>query len=115
MLILLVSAVLISACDDGGEEDPDLVSIEYTLGAQEEGSFADIEYTSGFGNIILEDVPLPWSIDFDAIFRNGDALSLKAESGAAGALNAQIIVDDEVVASDTASHLVQISYIKGLK
>lgn len=115
LLILLFSALFMFACDEGGEEDPDLSTIEYTLNSQEDGTIADISYTSGFGLIKLEDVALPWSISFKAIFENGDALTLKAESGDADPMSAQIMVDENVVTSETATHLVQISYIKGFK
>ncbi len=115
LLILLFAALFISTCDDDGEENPDLATIEYTLSSQEDGTHADIVYTSGFGNIRLEDVPLPWSITFEAIFKNGDALTLNAESGDQVQMSAKIIVDDLEVASESATHLLQISYIKGLK
>lgn len=115
LLILLFAALFMYSCDDSGEENPDLSTIEYTLNSQEDGAVADISYTSGFGLIKLEDVALPWSISFKAIFENGDALTFKAESGAEAPMSAQIIVDENVVASESATHLVQISYIKGLK
>jgi len=115
LLILLSTALFMFACDKGGEENPDLLNIEYTLGSQEDGTVADISYVSGFGLIKLEDVALPWSISFKAIFENGDALSLKAESADQAQMSAQILLDDEVVASESATHLVQISYIKGFK
>ncbi|MCP4309646.1 MAG: hypothetical protein GY790_00150 [Bacteroidetes bacterium] len=115
LLILLFSALFMFACDDSEEENPDLVSIEYKLTTQEAGKLADIEYTSGFGLILLEDVPLPWSISFDAIFKIGDELVFNAESGDQGEMSAQIIVDDDVLASETAKYIIQISYIKGFK
>ena len=103
------------ACDDSGDEQPDPVSIEYTLTSEEAGKLADIEYTSGFGIILLEDEPLPWSISFKAIFKLGDALTFKAKSGDAGEMTAQILIDDEVVTAETATFLIQLVYINGLK
>ena len=115
LAILLSGAILLSACEKDGDGQPDLAKIEYTLSADEAGVLADIEYTSGFGLIRLEDEPLPWSIDFNAVFKLGDALTLKAESGAQSEMSAQISVDDQVVASGSGTHLVQLNYIKGLK
>ena len=59
--------------------------------------------------------PLPWSISFKAIFKLGDALTFKAESGDEGEMTAQILIDDEAVTSETATFLIQLDYIKGLK
>ena len=115
VLIMLFGTVLMSACEKSKDEVPDLATIEYTLSSQENGKLADIEYTSGFGLIRLEDVSLPWSISFKAVFKIGDALSFKAESGDAGEMSAQIILDDEEVASETATHIIQLNYIKGFK
>ena len=103
-------------CDDGGEENPDYTTIEYTLTSPEAGKSADIEYTSFWGTqMILEDEPLPWSTSIRVVFEYGDALSFTAESGDQGEMTAQIIVDEEVVATETAVHLIQLEYINGLK
>jgi len=115
LLILLLGSTLMLSCDKGDENNPDPVSIEYILTADEPGTVADIEYTSGFGLIRLENVTLPWSMSFKAIFQIGDALNLKAESGEQSTMSAQILVDDELVTSGSATHLLQLSYIKGLK
>ena len=61
------------------------------------------------------DEPLPWSISFKAIFKLGDALTFKAESGGEGEMTALILIDDEVVAAETATFLIQLDYINGLK
>lgn len=115
-LILLLAALLMHACDDSGEEQPDPSAIEFTLTSQDDGILADIEYTSVFGMVIkLEDEPIPWSTGFNAIFETGDALSLKVESGAQSEITAQIIVDDTMVARETAKHYIQLEYILGLK
>lgn len=115
-LILLLGALLMSSCEKGEEDQPDPSAIEFTLTAQEDGILADIEYTSVFGMVIrLEDEPLPWSTGFNAIFEIGDALSLKVESGAQSEITARIMVDDEVVATETARHYIQLEYILGLK
>lgn len=116
-IIILLSVVLcFNACQKDEEENPDVSTIEYTLSAQEAGHLADIEYTSVFGMVMkLEDEALPWSTSFSAIFKIGDAISFKAESGVQGEMTAQIIVNDELVASKTASHFIQLNYIKGLK
>ena len=115
VVIFLSLGLLISACNKEEDEQAEPATIEYSLSADEAGVLADIEYTSGFGLIRLEDEPLPWSIDFKAIFELGDELVLKAESGAQSEMSAQITVDDQVVTSGSGTHLVQISYIKGLK
>jgi hypothetical protein len=115
LVIFLFVGLLFSACEKDGDEQAEPASIEYTLSADEAGVLADIEYTSGFGLIRLVDEPLPWSIDFKAIFELGDELILEAESGAQSEMSAQITVDDQVVASGSGTHRVQISYIKGLK
>lgn len=115
LLILLLGSTLMLSCDKGDENNPDPVSIEYILTADEPGTVADIEYTSGFGLIRLENVTLPWSMSFKAIFQIGYALNLKAESGEQSTMSAQILVDDELVTSGSATHLLQLSYIKGLK
>ena len=115
-LALLSGIVFMFACDDGGEEDPDLTTIEYTLATEEAGKSADIAYTSAWGTeVILEDEPLPWSTSFNAIFEYGDALSFTAESGDQGEMTAQIILDDEVVASKTSVNIIQLDYISGFK
>jgi hypothetical protein len=114
--ILLLGIVFMFACEDSGEEQPDLSTIEYTLTSQEAGKFADIEYTSIWGMVVkLEDEPLPWSTSFKAIFELGDALSFHAESGEEGDMTAQIIMDDTVVARGKAVYLIQLEYINGLK
>lgn len=115
LLMVLLLAVSMNACNDEAEEDPNLASIEYTISSQEDGILADIEYVSGFGLLRLEDEPLPWSISFKAVFELGDELTLKAESGDQNQMSALITVDDTVVASGSGTHLVQLSYIKGLK
>jgi len=115
LLIVLLGPALMLSCDKGDEDHPDLLGIEYILTAEDPGTIADIEYTSGFGLIRLEDVTLPWSISFKAIFQTGDALSFKAESGDQSTMSAQILVDDEVVTSGSATHLLQLNYIRGLK
>ena len=114
-VILLLGAMLLSSCDKDGDEQANLASIEYTLNSVDVGTHADIEYTSGFGLIRLEDEPLPWSISFNAVFKLGDALTLKAESEDQSEMSARISVDEQIVASESGTHLVQISYIKGLK
>ena len=115
-LILLLGAVLMFACDEDGEEIPDLTKIEYTLSTEEAGKSADITYTSVWGaEMILEDEPLPWSTSFNAIFEYGDALSFTAESGDQGEMTAQIILDDDVVASKTSVNIIQLDYISGFK
>ena len=116
LLVLLAGALILSSCEKDEEENPDLSTIEYTLTSEEAGKLADIEYTSVLGIVMkLEDEPLPWSTSFKAILKLGDAISFEAESGTKGAMTARIIVDDEVVASNTATFLVQLDYIKGLK
>lgn len=115
LLILFFGAMFMFSCEKGGDEDPDLSTIKYTLSSQEDGTVADIAYTSGIGPILLEDVTLPWSISFTAIFKNGDELTLEAESSDQDQMSAHIFVNDTVVTSESATHLVQISYIKGLK
>ena len=115
-VLLFSFIVLLSACQKDEEEDPDLATIEYTLSSPGAGQLADIEYSSVFGMVIqLEDEPLPWSTSFTAIFKQGDAISFHAESSEAHVMTAQIIVNDQVVATGTASHLIQLDYIKGLK
>ena len=114
-LILLPGSLLIQSCNKEDEKTLGLSAIEYILAADEAGTVADIEYTSGFGLIRLENVTLPWSIDFKAYFEDGDALHFKAESGDQSTMNAQILVEDELVTSGSATHLLQLSYIKGLK
>jgi len=115
-VILLLGAITMFACDKDGEETPDLTAIEYTLSTQEAGKSADISYTSAWGTeVILEDEPLPWSTSFNAIFEYGDALSLTAESGDQGEMTAQILLDDEVVATKTSVNIIQLDYISGLK
>ena len=115
IITILAGGLLLSSCQKNDEDPANLASIEISLSAADEGILADIEYTSGFGLIRLEDEPLPWSIEYNAIFNIGDELSFKAESGAQSQMSAQINVDDQVVASGSGTHLVQISYIKGLK
>lgn len=115
-LILLILSIFLSACDKEEEENPDLVTIAYSLSSQESGKLADIEYTSLFGVVIqLKDEPLPWSTSLNASMKIGDAISFKAESGDEGEMTAQIILNDEVVTSETAKYLIQLTYIKGLK
>ena len=115
-LVLLLGAVLMFACDDEGEENPDLTTIEYTLSTEEAGKSADITYTSVWGTeVILEDEPLPWSTSFNAIFEYGDALSITVESGDPGEMTAQIILDDEIVATKTSVNIIQLDYIAGFK
>lgn len=115
-MVLLLVAVTMFACDDDGEETPDLTTIEYALSTQEAGKSADIAYTSAWGTeVILEDEPLPWSISFITIFEYGDALSLTAESGDQGEMTAQISLDDEVVATKTSANIIQLDYISGFK
>ena len=114
--ILLLGAVFMFGCDDGGEENPDFTTIEYTLTSQEAGKSADIEYTSLWGaQMILEDEPLPWSTSISVVFKYGDALSFTAESEDQGEMTARILLDEEVVATETAVHLIQLEYINGLK
>jgi hypothetical protein len=115
VVIFLSAGLLFSACKKEEDEQTEPATIEYSLSADDAGILADIEYTSGFGLIRLEDEPLPWSIDFKAIFELGDELTFKAESGAQSEMSAQITVDDQVVASGSGTHQLQISYIKGLK
>ena len=116
LVIILFGVLFTTACeDDDAEDDLDLTTIAYTLRSTEEAKTADIEYTSGIGPIRLEDVPLPWSISFIAIYRTGDELYFQAESGDQGEMTGKIILDDEEVASETATHLIQLNYIKGLK
>ena len=115
-VILLFGAVFMFACDEGGEENPDYTTIEYTLASQEAGKSANIVYTSLWGTeVILEDEALPWSTSIKVVFKYGDALSFTAESGDQGEMTARIIVDDEVVATETAVHLIELDYINGLK
>lgn len=114
-LTMLFCILCVPACDKGDDEQANISTIEYTLTADEAGVSADIEYTSGFGLIRLEDEALPWSISFKVVFEPGDALNFKAESGAQSEMSAGIAVDDQVVTSGSGTHLVQISYIKGLK
>lgn len=115
IIILLTGSLLLGACNKNDEIPANLASIEYSLSAADEGIRADIQYISGFGLIRLEDEPLPWSMEFNAVFNIGDELSFKAESGAQSEMSARITVDDQVVASGAGTHLVQINYIKGLK
>ena len=115
IISILTGSLLMGACDKNDEEPANLSTIGISLNAADAGILADIEYTSGFGLITLEDEPLPWSIEYNAIFNIGDELSFKAESGAQSQMSAQITVDDQVVASGSGTHLLQISYIKGLK
>lgn len=115
ILTLLAGSLLLCACDKNDDIPENLVSIEYSLTAVDAGTMADIQYTSGFGLIILEDEPLPWSMAFSAVFEKGDELSFRAESAAQSTMSARISVDDQVVASGSGTHLVQINYIKGLK
>jgi len=115
LFILISGSLLILSCDKGDEENLDLSTIEYILTADEAGTVADIEYTSGFGLMSLEDVTLPWSMSFKAVLKGGDALHFKAESGDQSTMSAQILVEDEVVTSGSATHLLQLSYIMGLK
>ena len=115
IISILAGSLLMVACDKNDEEPANLATIGISLSAADAGILADIEYTSGFGLIRLEDEPLPWSTEYNAIFNIGDELSFKAESGAQSQMSAQITVDDQVVASGSGTHLLQISYIKGLK
>lgn len=115
IVFLILGSMLSGACDKNDEDPANLATIEISLHAADAGIVADIEYTSGFGPIRLEDEPLPWSIEYNAIFNIGDELSFKAESGAQSQMSARITVDDQVVASGSGTHLLQISYIKGLK
>lgn len=115
-VILMLGAVFMFSCDDSGEENPDYTTIEYTLTSEEAGKFADIVYTSLWGaEMILEDEPLPWSFSMKVVFKYGDALSFTAESGDQGEMTARIIIDDEVVATETAVNQIQLDYINGLK
>lgn len=115
-VILLLGAVTMFGCDDGEEENPDLTTIEYTLSTEEAGKSANITYTSVWGTeVILEDEPLPWSTSFNAIFKYGDALSFTAESGDQGEMTAQIMIDEEVVATKTSVNIIQLDYISGFK
>lgn len=115
-VILLLGAVTMFGCDDGEEEIPDLATIKYTLSTEEAGKSANITYTSVWGTeVILEDEPLPWSTSFNAIFKYGDALSFTAESGDQGEMTAQIMIDEEVVATKTSVNIIQLDYISGFK
>ena len=80
-VIILAGVLFLSACDKDGDDPADLSTIEYSLSTEDAGIFADIEYTSGFGPWSLEDEDLPWSISFKVVFKQGDALNFKAESG----------------------------------
>ena len=115
IVAFLLGSLLPAACDKNDEDPADLASIEYSISAADAGTLADIEYTSGFGLILLEDEPLPWSIEFNAIVGLGDALTFRAESAAQSEMSARITLDDQVVASGSGTQPVQINYIKELK
>jgi hypothetical protein len=115
-LVFLFAVFFTLACNKDEEENPDVMTIRYTLTSEEAGKSADIEYTSIRGVVMtLEDEPLPWSASFNAILKVGDALSFTAESGDQGEMTARILLDDESVATKTGTYMVQLDYIRGLK
>jgi len=113
-LITLVSLTFFACNKDEDPGDKTEISIEYKVTTTESGKVADIEYTSAAGTQVdVNNESLPWSISFNAQVEAGDALDMTVESASSGNMTAQILIDGEVVETETDDNLIFMAHIIG--
>ena len=119
-LIALVSVFVFSSCDkDDGDDNNSNNSgnkIEFRITSQTAGKTVDIDYdVEGMSSVDINDQTLPWSVTVYKNLETGDDINMQVASASDGVMTAEILIDGQVVESESDDNLIILLHVVGLK
>ena len=116
-ILVLATIVLCLSCnkDDEGDNGNNVSSIEFKVTSQDSGKTVDIEYDiEGMNSVNIDNQTLPWSVNHSKKLEVGDDINITVTSASSGIMKAEILIDGEVVESESDDNLIVLLYVHGL-